>query len=247
MRAIPLSLAALALIGCGGGESDRIDVAAAASLRAVLPDLIEAYLREQPGQEVTVRYGACDALADSVRAGSGFDVVLFADRQSFSPLFENGKLAKGSVQALARSDLVLAGPASAAGLRFSSLGMLGEHVKIGIADPATAPAGRYAERALRQLGVWDALASHLVLGGDVAAVTALVSRGEVAAGLIYETEARTAGLTILDRARGEGAPHPEWLGAPVLGAAASRARDFLRFLASDKARRVWTEYGFAPP
>src|SRR3546814_12348999 len=56
-------------------------------------------------------------------------------------------------------------------------------------DPAHVPAGIYARQALQALGLWDQVADRLAPAANVRAALALVDRGEVPAGIVYETDA----------------------------------------------------------
>src|SRR3546814_15680949 len=61
--------------------------------------------------------------------------------------------------------------------------------RLAVGDPAHVPAGIYARQALQALGLWDQVADRLAPAANVRAALALVDRGEVPAGLVYETDA----------------------------------------------------------
>jgi molybdate transport system substrate-binding protein len=63
--------------------------------------------------------------------------------------------------------------------------------RIAIANPKTAPAGRYAEEVFASAGVAAAVRPKLILAENVRQVLDYVGRGEVDAGVVYATDAMT--------------------------------------------------------
>jgi molybdate transport system substrate-binding protein len=252
-RALGLLAAALALAACArppaGGPSADVTVAAAASLRAVLPELARAYQAHHPGARVTATYGASGDLKKQVEGGAPVDAVLFAAAQPVDDLVAKGLAEASSRRVVATNALVLVGPRGGKPLTFATLDALppGEHLAVG--DPGAVPAGAYARSFLVALGEWPALQGRLVLGGDVAAVLAYARRGEVAAAVVYRTELRGIDdVVVLDEARGPSAPRPEVVGAVVRGArAAGEAGAFLGFVAAPEGQKILGDFGFGPP
>lgn len=258
-RTFAALLPALVLAACdrpgggpGSGTSTEVVLAAAASLRGVLPELIRAHQARHPGVRLTATYGASGDLKKQVEGGAPIDAVIFAAAQQVDDLGAAGHVDPATRKVLATNQLVLIGPRGAKRAEpptFATLASLpaGEHVAIG--DPGAVPAGAYARSWLTALGVWQALQGRLVLGGDVAAVLAYARRGEVAAAVVYRTEVRGVDdVVVLDEARGQGAPRPEVVSAVVRGAkAAGEAGAFLAFVGSPEGQRILADFGFGPP
>jgi len=224
-------------------------LAAAASLRSALPDLVKAFQDASGRPPIQVSYGASDALRAQVEAGAPVDAVLFAAPDDVDALIAKG-LADGSTRrVIATNTLVLIGPLEGPAVRFATLGSLPAGAHIAIGDPRSVPAGRYAKQALSALGSWDALAPRFVLGADVAGVLAIVRRGEAEAGVVYETDAREIrDVRVLDRAAGAWAPHIELVAAVIPGnGGADVARGFLDFVGSPRGRAGLAAHGFGPP
>ena len=110
------------------------------------------------------------------------------------------------------------------------------------------PVGQYSEEILTGLGLLDALesANKITYGSNVKEVATQVAEGSVDCGIIYATDAFSAGLTIVDQAAKDlckqvvypaavlkAAPHPD------------EARAFLDYLQSDAAIKVFEAVGFA--
>ncbi len=63
--------------------------------------------------------------------------------------------------------------------------------RIGIGNPQTVPAGRYAGEVLAFFKLSDVLKEKLIMGENVRQVLDYVVRGEVDAGIVYKTDALT--------------------------------------------------------
>lgn len=244
-------LGAGGLGGCSRSEaaSGEITVAAAASLRTVMPSIVQGYQAKHPTAKISVTYGASGDLRKQVEGGAPIDLVLFASARPVDDLIEKGLADADSRVVVAHNQLVLIGPKGGPAATFATLGDLPERERIAIGDPGPVPAGQYAKEALTALGVWESLQPRLVFGGDVGAVLTYARRGEVVAAIVYATEARGVDdIVVLERASGEWAPRPEVVAARVkVSASPGEATAFLAYLREPDAQAKLAEYGFAPP
>ena len=252
-RAFVLGFAAFALAAAGckrdPASEKEVTVAAATSLRKVLPALIDGFGKAHPGAAVRATYGASGELARQVEGGAGVDLVIVAAKDPIDRLAGGGHVEAKRARVVATNELVLVGPAGGPKLTFQTLGAaLPPGEKIAIGEPGAVPAGRYAREALEKLGAWKALEGRVVLGGNVAAVLAYVERGEVAAAIVYRTEVPgTKGIEVLDEGRGEWAPLPEvWAAVTTKARARTDAEALLDFIAGPEGQRILASYGFGP-
>ena len=109
------------------------------------------------------------------------------------------------------------------------------------------PVGQYTLNIFNYYGIDEtAVANKLTYGNNVKEVAAQVSEGAVDCGIIYTTDAHSAGLTVVDSATAEmcgqviypaavlkAAPHPD------------AAVAFLAYLRTDAAAQVFESVGFA--
>jgi len=224
-----------------------ITVAAAMSLRNVMPKLVEAYRAGSGAGAITISYGASGDLRRQVEGGAPIDAVVFAAASDVELLIERGQLSGGK-RVVAANALLLIGPKGAAPLTFETIDTVpaAEHIAIG--DPKTVPAGRYAQQALEALDKWDAVRDRLVFAGHVASVLQYARRGEVAAAIVYRTDViGVDDIVVLDDADGEWAPRIETVAGVVAGNQEAAARAFLDFLDTPAGRAIFTAHGFAPP
>jgi molybdate transport system substrate-binding protein len=242
---LSLTILTCGLAGCNGSRAASLTVAAASSLRTVLPELIQA--APAGSRPLRATYAASGVLRRQVAAGAPVDVMIFAAATPIDRLIASGDADGATRTLVATNRLVLITPKSGPTLRFGSLAGLPPESRLAIGDPRTVPAGRYAEEALQRLGSWNSLQSRLVYGANVAAVLAYARRGEVDGAFVYATDARTArDVVVSDRARGNWAPRPV-VGAALPHDARREASLFLDFLSSEQAQRILRAKGFGPP
>jgi len=222
-------------------------VLAAASLTDVLSEIGKQY--ETDGRRVRFSFGGSDALAAQVRRGAPADIVVFAGASPMDGLEAEGLIDPGTRRDLATNSLVVvrrAGP----GLDLHSLRDLTTVYtgKVAIADPQLAPAGRYAEAAMRGAGLWEGLSRRLILAADVRAALSAVSSGNAEFGFAYLTDTYAIKDIQLALTVPAGSYPPIAYPAAVVSASNRRAAadDFLRYMAIDaQSQRLWAQYGFA--
>lgn len=231
------------------GAPVEIVIAAAASLRSVLPEVVAAYGKTHAQTHITATFAASGELRQQVEAGAPIDLVAFAGAKPVDDLIARG-LADGSTRrVIATNTLVLIGPRGGRRFTFSTLATTRREDKIAIGDPRSVPAGQYAKTVLEQDHEWEALQGKLVYGGDVSAVLAYARRGEVAAAIVYKTDLQgIADVEIMDDLPPNAGPRIEVVVARVTGSRVKEAAaDFLAYLESDETRRELASYGFGAP
>ena len=110
------------------------------------------------------------------------------------------------------------------------------------------PVGQYTQKILAYYGLDEealAAAGVITYGSNVKEVTTQISEGSVDAGVVYCTDAYSAGLTPVDEATAEMCGQVIYPAA-VLKAApnAEAAREFLAYLQTDRAATVFEGVGF---
>jgi molybdate transport system substrate-binding protein len=116
--------------------------------------------------------------------------------------------------------------------------------RLAVGNPASVPAGEYAQAALTSLGVWSSVVAKLAPAENVRAALLLVSRGEAPLGIVYRTDALAdPGVMIVDTF--PEATHPPIVYPAALTAGASaEATRVLALLRSAPARTVFARQGF---
>ena len=258
--AAALSVSALVLVsacseqGATGAEqaSDSsgplagdVVVSAAASLTDVLDELRDAFVLEHPGVEVRFNVGSSGQLSSQIQDGAPADVVAFADTAPMDALAEAGLLGS-EPRIVATNELVIVtkpgNPEGIAGLA----DLLDVEVVSLCAD--TAPCGRFADRVLASAGV-HIPTDRITRGQDVRATLTAVTEGDADAGIVYVTDARSAG----DAAQRIEIPDDLNVVAayPVATVATSAVPEsadaFVEFMQSRTGRRILSDAGFLAP
>jgi molybdate transport system substrate-binding protein len=123
--------------------------------------------------------------------------------------------------------------------------MLGPNGRVATGDPAHVPVGIYAEQALRKLGIWDAVSTHLARTEDVRAALLLVERGEAPAGIVYATDAAVSkGVTVAGVFPADSHDPVSYPFALTKAGDTPEARALMAFLAGPQARAIFVARGF---
>ena len=115
---------------------------------------------------------------------------------------------------------------------------------------ADVPVGQYTQKIFAFYGLNEeelAAAGSLTYGSNVKEVTTQVSEAAVDCGVIYQTDAYSANLTVVDTAAAEMCGQVIYPAA-VLNVTAHEqaARDFLTYLTSPEAGEIFAAVGFTP-
>jgi molybdate transport system substrate-binding protein len=243
---VSFALAAYGTVARG----EAITVAAAISLKDALADVAKQY-KADTGRDVAFTFASSGQLMVQVRNGAPIDVFISAAERQMNELAAARLIDERTRRVVAGNELVLVVPADAKSPPTSFKDLADpRHKRVALGDPRTVPAGEYAAQALDALKLADAVRGRAVYGVNVRQVLDYVERGEVAAGVVYATDARAAGAKVRVVARADAATHaPIVYPAAVVSASkrADAARRFLDYLAGATAQKTLAGHGFVPP
>lgn len=234
-----------------GDSTDNINltISAAASLKNAMEELTPMYQEANKGQTLTFNYGGSGDLQKQIENGAPADVFISAAQKQMDALEQEGLLAGGTREDLLKNNLVLIVPQG--NTEITTIEDLGtdKAVQVALGEPSAVPAGQYAEEALTNLNLLDSVKTKAVYGKDVTQVLTYVENGEVDAGLVYETDAKSVPdkVAIVSKV-------PESSYQTVIYPMAvlkdstqlDAAKNFESFLKSDEAKVVFEKYGFEP-
>lgn len=228
----------LCLLALDASAQDRVLVFAAASLKNALDEVNAAY-----GKPVAASYAASSALARQIEAGAPAHVFISADLEWMDYLDQKKLLPGGVRRNLIGNRLVWIVPSNTTPPE-DPLGALGPSGRLALADPQHVPAGKYAKAALEKLGVWAQVSRRIAAAENVRAALALVARGEAPLGIVYETDA-LADAKVKVAGRIDPRLHPSIVYPAAL--LSPRGDEYFRFLASERAARIFAKHGFTTP
>lgn len=230
-------------------EDVEILVAAAASLKNAYEEkLILMFQEANPGVTVKGTYDSSGKLQTQIEEGLEADVFMSAATKQMTALDEGGYIASETIVNLLENKIVLIVPAgSEAGLE--NFEDIANAESIALGDPASVPAGQYAEEALTNLGIWDSIQDKVSFGTSVTEVLNQVAAASADAGIVYATDVASMAdqVTVVAEApEGTLAKKVIYPVAVVKNTAnADAANAFVEFLQTDEAMAVFESYGFA--
>jgi molybdate transport system substrate-binding protein len=247
LRALFIGVLAISVSARAADAPPALVVFGAASLTNVLQDIGTEYRRET-GHEVVFSFAASSVLARQIEAGTRADVFFSADEDWADYLQARKLIDVPSRHDIVKNRLVLIAPASSdiklkIAPHFALAAALGDG-RLATGDPASVPVGRYARAALIKLGVWDEVSSRIVPAEDVRSALAFVARGETVLGIVYRTDALIEKRVRIVDTFAEDSHPPITYPAALVATAKPGAREFLNFLRSAPARKIFQHYGF---
>lgn len=249
----------------GGSETTEpveLTVFAAASLTETLNQIAEDYKTVAPDVTLTFNFDSSGTLKTQIQEGAVCDLFLSAGQKQMDQLDASADASvntegldfvlEGSRIDLLENKVTLAVPeGNPKGI--DSFDSLAEHLEAGdillAMGNSDVPVGQYTQKILTWYGLDEAALANagcITYGTNVKEVTTQVSEGSVDAGIIYCTDAFSAGLTIVDEAT------PEMCGQVIYPAAVlntsehqTEAQAFLDYLSTDDAMAVFESVGFS--
>ena len=244
-------------------DSVELIVFAAASMTETLTEISELYKEVAPNVTLTFTFDSSGTLKDQIEQGAECDLFISAGQKQMNQLDINADPEVNTdgldfVEPDTRIDLlenkvVLVVPEDnpkninrfddmIAGLKDGSILMA-----IGNSD---VPVGQYTQKILAYYELNEeelANAGSITYGTNVKEVTTQVSEGTVDCGVIYCTDAFSAGLTVVDNATKEMCGQVIYPAAVLnISTHKEEAKAFLDYLTAEDAMAVFENVGFAP-
>ena len=255
------SVASSAAASSQAAQSVELIVFAAASLTETLTAIGETYSAENPGVTFRFNFDSSGTLKTQIQEGADGDLFISAGQKQMDQLdimasADVNKDRLDFVDSDTRVDLlenkvVLCVP-EGSDKGIDSFDALAEHLKaqdilfcMGNSD---VPVGQYTQKILAYYDLDEealAAAGVITYGSNVKEVTTQISEGSVDAGVVYCTDAYSAGLTPVDEATAEMCGQVIYPAAVLKTAPnAEAAKEFLAYLQTDRAATVFEGVGF---
>jgi len=262
------------LAACGGIQessstkdpaetSTEIFVFAAASMQESLNAAIEGYKSLAPEVTVVATYDSSGTLLTQIKEGAPCDLFISAAPKQINAL--DGALignteknpdgldmvVEGSRLNLLENKVMLAVPeGNPAGIEaFDQLAdsLKNDDVMLAVGN-SDVPVGQYTQKIFAYYEIDEsAIASKLTYGSNAKEVTTQISEGTVDCGIIYGTDAFSAGLAVVDSATAEMCGQVIYPAAVInSGDQPEAAQAFLDYLCTDEALAHFEAVGFSP-
>jgi len=234
--------ATLLLQTANGAE---VNVYAAASLTDVLKEIAANY-EKQSSDKIVFNFGSSSILARQIIERAPADIFFSADEAKIDILQIGGLIVNDTRRDMLSNSLVIVVPNDSKLAIASPDDLLTKTQKIAIAEPRAVPAGIYTKEYLSGLGLWEKLKPKIVPTENVRAALAAVESGNVDAGFVYKTDADISKKVKIAFSvpieKGPAIRYP----VAIVKESKNRlgAENFLRYLQSDNARKLFERYGF---
>ena len=230
--------------------AEKITIAGASDLKFAMEEIVTAFKKEHPTDQVEVVYGSSGNFNTQIQQGAPYDLFFSADIGFPRELARKG-FAASEVTPYAIGRIVLwSGSLDASRMTLKSLADPAI-TRIAIANPKHAPYGKRAEEALRASGLWEKVQSKLVYGETVVQAAQFVQTGNAQVGII------ALSLVINPELSKKGGYWmvPEKLHEPLeqgfiitkRAEGNALAKGFADYMKSQPIRAVMAKYGFALP
>lgn len=225
-----------------------LTISAAASLKDALNEVQTLYKAEKPKATLAINYAASGTLQQQIEQGAPVDVFFSAAKSNVTALKDKGLLDNDTIKNLLQNKLVLVVPKDSTAKINDFKDVTSSTIKkIALGEPTTVPAGKYATQVFTYYNILDAVKAKTVNAKDVREVLTWVESGNVDAGVVYSTDAKTSTKVTVVATATEGSHDQILYPAAVIKSTkhAAAAKDFLNFLTTDEAKAVFVKYGFS--
>jgi molybdate transport system substrate-binding protein len=230
----------------------KLTVFAAASLSNALTEISASYEANGTGKVISA-FASSSVLAKQIENGAPADIFISADNKWMNYLQEKKLINNASRKDLLGNKLVLIAPKGRGfNVKLDKSFDLAKAFdgRLCTGDIDAVPAGIYAKQSLTYLNWWDSIKTRIVGAQDVRAALAFVERGECAAGIVYETDAKISTKVEIV------ATFPEQSHVPIvypiaivsnanMASTNKLASDYLNYLQSPNAIAIFKKYGFS--
>lgn len=266
---ISLLVSVAVLAGCGAEkqgaaeqEKTKLTVFAAASMTETMNEIAKAYQQEHPDVEIVYNFDSSGTLKQQIQNGAACDLFISAAQKQMDQLDASKDeranpekldfVLPGTRVDLLENKVVLATPKGNP-KQITSFDDMAKKLNDGsirlVMGNSDVPVGQYTQKILAHYGLDEqavAEQGRITYGSNVKEVTTQVKEGSADCGVIYGTDAYSAGLKPVDEATKDMCGQVVYPAA-VLKASADpeAAKAFLQYLRSDKALAVFESVGFS--
>ncbi len=257
------SLFAQAAAEAKATEKTELTVFAAASLTETMNKIKDLYEAANPDVEIVYNFDSSGTLKTQIQEGATCDLFISAGQKQVNQLDITADpsvnkegldfVLQGSRCDLLENKVTLVVPAdNPKGIdSFDALAKALESGDVLLCmGNSDVPVGQYTQKILKYYNLDEAAlaaAGKITYGSNVKEVTTQVKEASVDCGVIYCTDAFSAGLTVVDEATAKMCGQVIYPACVIKTSAhAEKAQAFLDYLKGDEAMAIFQSVGFAP-
>lgn len=240
-----------------GNGPVELTVFAAASMTETLTEAAKLYKEAAPNVIITFTFDSSGTLKTQIAEGADCDVFISAAQKQMNELDITSDKNTGGLDFvdsstrfnLLENKVVLVVPENnpAGVASFDDIGA--DKVKKLAIGNSDVPVGQYAQEILTNMGIFDQIQDKVTYGSNVKEVTTWVDENTVDCGIVYATDAYSAGLQVIAEAPEGTLKTPVVYPAAVLKTAGNpeAAKAFLDFLITEACADIFRKVGFSIP
>ena len=244
-------------------EPVELIVFAAASMTETMTTLGNQYMAEHPEVSIVFNFDSSGTLKTQIQEGADCDIFISAGQKQMNQLDITANpevntegldfVLEGTRFNILENKVALAvpegNPANINSYDDMIEGLKAGNIMLAMGN-ADVPVGQYTQKILAYYELVEedlAAAGSITYGSNVKEVTTQVSEATVDCGIIYQTDAYSAGLTVVDTATAEMCGQVIYPAA-ILNVSKNpdAAQAFLDYLTSDAGDEVFASVGFTP-
>jgi len=263
---VTLAMFAILAAGCGStavapaaqpttkAEPVELTVFAAASMTETITQIQALYKTAAPEVTLIINFDSSGTLKTQIEEGADCDLFISAAQKQMNALDITSDKNTDKLDLIIpetrtnilENKVVLVVPEGNPGGINAFEDINTDKVSMIALGNADVPVGQYAQEIFTNMGVWDALQSKITFGSNVKEVTTQVSEKAVDCGVVYATDAYSAGLTAVAEAPAGSLKTPVVYPAAVTRSSkhAEAAQAFLDYLQSDACSAIFEKVGF---
>lgn len=229
----------------GVSYGTELSVACASNFTAPMEKLASEF-KTETHHKLVLSFGASGTLFAQLKNGAPFGVFLSADQSFPQKALDEGLAVQDSIFTYALGKLVLWSPIAGIVDEKGEILKTGVFRHLAIGNPELAPYGKAAKQAMLKLGLWDSLEARLVMGENITQTFEFVSSGNAEIGFVAFSQTQAEGSQWIVP---QDLYSPIKQDAVVLKTAKNNAvaQAFVKFLKSEKAKKIITSFGYTSP
>lgn len=262
---LALSMFLILFTGCSKEKEEPIEIIvfAAASMQETLTELGNRYMAEHENIRIIFNFDSSGTLKTQIQEGAECDIFISAGQKQMNQLDITASadvnsegldfVLEGTRFNILENKVALAVPeGNPAGIHsYDDLiaGLKDGSIMLAMGN-SDVPVGQYTQKILAYYELSEeelTAAQCITYGSNVKEVTTQVSEAVVDCGIIYQTDAFSAGLSVVDTATAEMCGQVIYPAAVLsISKNEAAAKAFLEYLTSEAADAVFEAVGFTP-
>ena len=227
-------------------RSPQLTISAAISLKDALEEIKPIYQTIHQDLEIIYNFSSSGSLQQQIEQGAPVDIFISAGNKQMDALESKKLLLVGTRQKLLTNQLVLVTPKNEKLInKIQDLTQTNVE-KIAMGEPHSVPAGQYTIEVLSYYQILDKIKSKIIYTKNVRQVLSYLETGNVNAGFVYLSDAKTSREIRLVEIFSKNSYSPIVYPIAVLKSSKNPkiAKEFSQFLFSRSAKKVFNKFGF---